>query len=61
VHYFNNDHYYVDVDDQRLIESLAQVSIHEVARQTVHFASLNSLTACILRLLIIKKYDFFVH
>ncbi len=61
MHYFNNNHHYVNVDDQKLIESFTQVLIHKVARQAVHSASSNSLTACVLHLLIVKKYDLSVH
>ncbi len=61
MHHFDSDHHYVDIDDQKLIKSLAQVLIHEVASQAVHSASSDSLTACVLRLLIIKKYDLFIH
>jgi len=61
VHYFNNDHYYVDVDDQKLIKFFAQVLICKVAKQIVCSASSNSLTAYVLHLLIIERYDLSVH
>ena len=61
MHHFDSDHHYVDVNDKRLIEFLAQVSIREVARQAVCSASSDFLTAYILHLLIIKKYDLSVH
>jgi len=61
VHYFNSDHHYVNVDDQRLIEFFAQVSICKVVKQAVCSASSDSLTAYILHLSIIEKYDLSVH
>jgi len=61
VHHFNSNHCYVDVNDQKLIKSFAQVLICKVVRQTVHSVSSNSLTADVLRLSIIERYDLFVH